>query len=318
MKRTFLLLVALVLSVPAAFSQSWDGPQWAVVNSSSCFLRLKPDYESGNESQALMGTVLRVKGAERYWRQVDAPDYKDVWTTELNIALMDEAAKDAWIAAPKYICVAEYAHLYAGPSAAAERVCDFTLNDLVRQGSVSRRGWVQVYRPSGQICWARKKDVRDLDEWTRTREASPEALLATARRLLGTPYMWGGASVKHFDCSGFTQFVYRQSGIVLRRNAREQIHTGEEVPYDFDRMQPGDLLFYGTPATAQKPMVVTHVAMYYGDRKIIHSSQVVRISSLTPEGEDFYDREPLAVRRILPWVDRDPGIRSVSAHPWYY
>ena len=74
MKRTLLLLAALVLSVPAAFSQSWDGPQWAVVNSSSCFLRLKPDYESGNESQALMGTVLRVKGAERYWRQVDAPD----------------------------------------------------------------------------------------------------------------------------------------------------------------------------------------------------------------------------------------------------
>ena len=101
MKRTLLLLAALVLSVPAAFAQSWDGPQWAVVNSSSCFLRLKPDYESGNESQALMGTVLRVKGAERYWRQVDAPDYKDVWTTELNVAFMDEAGKDAWIAAPK-------------------------------------------------------------------------------------------------------------------------------------------------------------------------------------------------------------------------
>ena len=132
MKRTLLLLAALVLSVPAAFSQSWDGPQWAVVNSSSCFLRLKPDYESGNESQALMGTVLRVKGAERYWRQVDAPDYKDVWTTELNVAFMDEAGKDAWIAAPKYICVAEYTHLYAEPSLLADRVCDFTLGDLVR------------------------------------------------------------------------------------------------------------------------------------------------------------------------------------------
>ena len=51
MKRTILLLAALVLSVPAAFAQKYDGPEWAVVNSSSCFLRLKPDYESGNESQ---------------------------------------------------------------------------------------------------------------------------------------------------------------------------------------------------------------------------------------------------------------------------
>ena len=111
MKR-ILLLAALLCAATAASAQTWDGPRWAVVNSSSCFLRLKPDYESGNESQALMGTVLRVKGAERYWRQVDAPDYRDVWTTEHNIALMDEAGKDAWIAAPKFICSAEYTHLF--------------------------------------------------------------------------------------------------------------------------------------------------------------------------------------------------------------
>ena len=318
MKRTLLLLAALVLSVPAAFSQSWDGPQWAVVNSSSCFLRLKPDYESGNESQALMGTVLRVKGAERYWRQVDAPDYKDVWTTELNVAFMDEAGKDAWIAAPKYICVAEYTHLYAEPSLAADRVCDFTLGDLVRLEAAPCCGWVRVSRPSGQICWAREEDVQELDAWIRSRVSTRENLIATARRFLGTPYMWGGASVKHFDCSGFTQFVYRQCGIVLPRNAREQIHTGEEIPYDFDQMQPGDLIFYGTPATARKPMVVAHVAMYYGDRKIIHSSQVVRISSLTPDGEDYYEREPLGVRRILGHVDDGSGIRSVLSYPWYY
>lgn len=317
MKRIFLLAV-LAFGALAAAAQSWDGPQWAVVNSSSCFLRLKPDYESGNESQCLMGTVLRVHGAERYWRLVDAPDYPDVWTTELNMALTDEAGKDAWIAAPKYICAVEYTHLYEAPSTTADRVCDFTLGDLVRQGTDRRRGWVQVHLPSGKACWARAYDVQDFDEWVRSRVATQEDLIRTARRLLGTPYMWGGASVKHFDCSGFTQFVYRQCGIVLPRNAREQIRTGEDVPYDFDRMQPGDLLFYGTPARGSKPMVVAHVAMYYGDKKIIHSSQVVRISSLTPDGEDFYDRQPLAVRRILGHVDEDPGLRSVADRPWYY
>ena len=317
MKR-FLLLVFLSCAALCTWAQSWDGPQWAVVNSSSCFLRLKPDYESGNETQCLMGTVLRVKGAERYWRQVDAPDYKDVWTTQLNVAFMDEAGKDAWIAAPKYICVAEYTHLFEEPSTLAGRVCDFTMADLVRKGTESRPGWVQVFLPSGRACWARAYDVMDFEEWVRSREASEAVLLATARRLLGTPYMWGGASIKHFDCSGFTQFVYRQSGIVLPRNAREQIYTGEVVPYDFDKMRPGDLLFYGTLNPDGKPRVVSHVAMYYGDRKIIHSSQVVRISSLTPDGEDFYEREPIAVRRILGHVDDGSGIRSVAARPWYY
>ena len=304
MKRILILLASLCAAV-AAFAQTWDGPQWAVVNSSSCFLRLKPDFESGNETQCLMGTVLRVKGADRYW-------------TELSVAFMDEAGKDAWIAAPKYVCCVEYTHLFAEPSATAARVCDFTLNDLVRKGTEARRGWVQVFLPSGRECWVRAYEVMDFEEWVRAREATRENLLATARRFLGTPYMWGGASVKHFDCSGFTQFVYRQVGIVLPRNAREQIYTGEEIPYDFDQMLPGDLLFYGTPATAKKKMVVAHVAMYYGDKKIIHSSMVVRISSLTPDGEDFYDREPLAVRRILGHVDKGEGIRSVATRPWYY
>jgi len=318
MKR-ILLLAVLAFGALTAAAQDWDGPQWAVVNSSSCFLRLKPDYESGNETQCLMGTVLRVHGADRYWRLVDAPDYPDVWTTQLNVAFMDEAGKDAWIAAPKYICSAEYTHLYAEPSLTADRVCDFTMGDLVRRGTRSVRGWVEVFLPSGKACWARAYDVMDFDEWVRTREATRENLIATARRLLGTPYMWGGASVKHFDCSGFTQFVYRQCGIVLPRNAREQIHTGEEIPYDFDRMLPGDLIFYGTPATARKPMVVAHVAMYMGDKKIIHSSQVVRINSLVPEGEDYYERtNPLGVRRILGHVDDGSGIRSVAVRPWYY
>ncbi len=317
MKR-IVLLALLAFGALAASAQTWDGPQWAVVNSSSCFMRLKPDYESGNETQALMGTVLRVKGAERYWRQVDAPDYKDVWTTEHNIAMMSEADKDAWIAAPKYICSTEYTHLFEKPSTTAQRICDFTLGDLVRRGSESRRGWVQVFLPSGRECWARAYDVTEFEEWVRTREASREALVSTARRFLGTPYMWGGASVKHFDCSGFTQFVYRQCGIVLPRNAREQIYTGEEVPYEFDRMLPGDLIFYGTPESSGKRMVVAHVAMYIGDRRIIHSSQVVRISSLTPDGDDYYGREPLAVRRILGHVDDGSGIRSVAVRPWYF
>ena len=317
MKR-ILLLIVLALGALAASAQVPGEPEWGVVNVSSCFLRLKPDYESGNESQCLMGTVLHLHGAERYWREVDAPDYKNVWTTRMSLALMDEAGKDAWIAAPKYICSVEYTHLFEEPATTAQRVCDFTLGDLVRKGTESRRGWVQVFLPSGRACWARAYDVMDFDEWVRTREATREALIATARRFVGTPYMWGGASVKHFDCSGFTQFVYRQCGIVLPRNAREQIHTGEEIPYDFDLMQPGDLIFYGTPATARKPMVVAHVAMYYGDRKIIHSSQVVRISSLTPDGEDYYERAPLGVRRILGHVDDGSGIRSVAAHPWYY
>lgn len=317
MGKLLLLLLAAFVSAPAS-ARDGDGAQWAVVNTSSCFLRARPDYESANETQALMGTVLRVREADRYWRRVDAPDYGDVWTTEMNLALMDEAEKDAWIAAPKYICSAEYAWLFAEPSESAERVCDFTLGDLVRRDGGRRGDWVPVVLPSGRGCWARACDVTELEEWIRTREASPERLVAAAHRLIGTPYMWGGSGIKYFDCSGFTQFVYRQCGLILPRNAREQIVLGEEVPYDLERMQPGDLIFYGTPATARKPASVSHVAIYCGAGRIIHASMLVRVSSLTPDGEDYYGREPLAVRRLLGCTEGDGAPRSVAERPWYY
>lgn len=306
------LLLALSFSA-AAYAQ-----QWAVVDISSSFLRLKPDYESSNETQCLMGTVLKVKGADRYWRLVDAPDYKNVWTTELGLAFMTEEQKDAYIAAPKWICTAEYSHIWTSPCKTSQPICDFTMGDLVRQTESAAPGWVKVLTASGKQGWVPRADVEDFGTFANTRNATPESLVATAKRFVGTPYMWGGSSVKHFDCSGFTKFVYLMNGIVLLRNAREQINTGVEVPYDFSLMQPGDLLFYGRKATAKKPALITHVAMYIGDAHIIHSSQLVRINSLRPGDPDYYEKELVGVRRMLGSVDTDPGITSVSKYPWYF
>ncbi len=285
--------------------------EWAVVNTSSCFLRLKPDYESSLESQCLMGTVLKVSDSERYWRKVEAPDYRDCWTNELALVRMDEAQKDAYIAAPKMICTAEYSHLYAAPATDAGRICDFTLGNIVRASDGSRPGWTEVLMADGRKAWVPEEDVMPLDEWTSSRRATGESLVSFARTLLGTPYMWGGISIKHFDCSGFTKFVYMMNGIVLPRNAREQIRCGVEIPFDFSRMRPGDLVFFGRLDGSGKPVSVTHVAMYIGDGRIIHSSQLVRINSLRDGLPDSYGRTPIAVRRIL-------GHTAGLAPVWYH
>ena len=101
-------ILTILMLLTAALQLGAQQKQWAVVNVSSCFMRAQPDYESGNETQCLMGTVLEVSGSDRYWLRVSAPDYRNCWTNELSLALMDEAEKDAYIAAPKLICTAEY------------------------------------------------------------------------------------------------------------------------------------------------------------------------------------------------------------------
>ena len=104
------------------------------------------------------------------------------------------------------------------------------------------------------------------------------------------PYMWGGMSVGHFDCSGLTGFCFFMNGILLPRDASQQVKCGAGV--HVEDMQAGDLVFFGDSR-------VSHVALCIGPGRIIHASQVVRINSLDPAAPDYYGRNILAVRRIL-------------------
>ncbi|MBR4001730.1 MAG: C40 family peptidase, partial [Bacteroidales bacterium] len=82
------------------------------------------------------------------------------------------------------------------------------------------------------------------------------------------------------------------------RDTSQQVKEGREV--SLEQMVPGDLIFFGTPASGDSRERVSHVAIYLGDGMILHSSQLVRISSLDPDSPDYYQHRPiLHVRRIL-------------------
>lgn len=314
MKKFLTILMLLLASLQLGAQQK----QWAVVNVSSCFMRAQPDYESGNETQCLMGTVLEVTGKDRYWLRADAPDYRGCWTNELSLALMDEAQKDAYIAAPKLVCTAEYTHIFEEPSADSGRISDLIMGDIVRPAEGEKDGWTRVMLPSGICGWVEEGAVEDFGSWAESLRPTEEGLVSLAKTFLGVPYLWGGNTVKHFDCSGLVKLVYMMNGIVLPRNAREQIRCGAEVPYDFEAMRPGDLVFFGSLKADGSIGTVSHVAMYIGDGRIIHSSQLVRINSLRDGLPDSYKREPIAVRRMLGHVDCGQGAVSVAASPWYF
>lgn len=320
------ILAGLALSSSAAFCgnpvQEEAPKQWAVVELSSNFMREEPDYESGNGTQALMGTVVEVVDTDRYWKKIISPDPYTAWANELGLAMMDEAQKDEYIAAAKWICTVEYSHIYAEPDAGSMRISDFNMGDLVRKAGELPGGpdgsWYRVLLPSGRAGWVPASDIMDFRKWTRTRRLTAENILDLAVKFNGVPYMWGGNTVKYFDCSGLTRFVFFMNGVLIPRNASQQAFVGEEIPVDFDRMQPGDLLFFGQKATADKPLKASHVAIYMGDKRIIQASQVVRMNSLDPADPDFYDREIISVRRIIGHVDDGTGAISIKSSPWYF
>jgi len=124
-------------------------------------------------------------------------------------------------------------------------------------------------------------------------------VVRTALEALGTPYQWGGTAENGFDCSGLIQYAYGQHGIRLPRMSRDQAKAGTEVPPVIDALVPGDVLLF----SAQPGAGVTHVGMYVGEGKFIHSASTgVRISRLDPgdpEGAYWIPRW-VGVRRMMP------------------
>lgn len=102
------------------------------------------------------------------------------------------------------------------------------------------------------------------------------------KTLLNIPYLWGGKSTFGFDCSGLTQFYFRQKGINLSRDASDQQMQGIEV--QLDELKMNDLLFF-----QQKGKSINHVGIYWENNKILHCSGRVRLDSLQ-EG-NIYNEE---------------------------
>jgi len=124
-------------------------------------------------------------------------------------------------------------------------------------------------------------------------------IVQTALESLGTPYTWGGTADNGFDCSGLVQYAYGQHGIRLPRMSRDQAHAGAEVATVVDALRPGDILLF----SARPGSGVTHVGLYVGEGKFIHSStrgvKLSRLDVRDPEGAYWLDRW-VGARRVIP------------------
>ena len=141
-------------------------------------------------------------------------------------------------------------------------------------------GWYDVtceYGTEGYI----RSDFLDLTESS----SSNSDIAATAKQYLGTGYVYGGASPRGFDCSGFTMYVYSQHGYSLPHSTTSQWQSGLGTRvYSISELQPGDLVFFNDPSR-NAGKACSHAGIYTGDGQFIHSSSSrsggVIVSSLT-------------------------------------
>lgn len=251
-------------------------------------MRFEPRYTSELVTQVLMGMPIRILKRRNSWFYVQSPDNYLGWMSAGTFERMDQKRLDQWNAAKKIIVTGYHGMVYEEPDIQSLPVSDVITGNRIKVTGM-QDDWFAVALPDGRNGFLKMDKATTYENWTGTRNLTPENIAATSKLFIGVPYLWGGTSAKGFDCSGFTKKVFWLNGMDLSRDASQQIQMGEHVDpgAHFKNLKTGDLLFFGQAESDTNPERIVHVGIYLGNREFIHSSYLVRINSLDPNASNF-------------------------------
>lgn len=300
-------------------SISLEGRTFGVVNVSVCNLRVAPDYSSEMATQALLGMpVKQLQQGE--WCRIQTPDNYIAWVQSMGIFPMTKSEYHAWNSAEKIVVTSHYGFTYEKPDVASQTVSDVVSGSRLKWEGTSGT-FYKVSYPDGRKAYIAKSISMPERKWKASVRQDAASILRTAKTLTGVPYLWGGMSSKGVDCSGFVRTVFFMHNLILPRDASQQAYVGQhiDIASDFSNLQPGDLIFFGRKATTEKKESVSHVAIYIGNKKFIHSSGYVHLSSFDPN-DPSYDKynlnRMLFAVRILTCIGTT-GINTTDTNPYY-
>lgn len=118
---------------------------------------------------------------------------------------------------------------------------------------------------------------------------------ALATQYIGGKYIWGGETPKGFDCSGYTQYIYKQIGINLPRTALQQSKIGKTIKHE--KYKKGDLLFFLTDRKRNIP--ITHVGIYLENDNFIHAASTKKGIIISDLSTSQYGKALVSASRVL-------------------
>ncbi len=287
--------------------------KWALVKLSIATLRTEPKHSAEIATQGIMGSPVKVLEKRDDWYRVQMADDYIAYVPESSLSFKTEGQMKSWRKSKRYIVTA-YDSRLVSEAHGDETISDLVMGNILEFKSEAA-GWLKLATPDGRTGWVSGADVAELSQWSQ-QGFSAAQIEKTARRMMGSSYLWGGTSTKVTDCSGLTKVSYLSNGIILQRDASQQALTGKIMKKgtDWRQYETGDLLFFGNEKTGR----VTHVGIYLRDGKYIHCSGQVKINSLIPTASDYpYLYSPLSASRIKGMVGTK-GIIALKNHPWYF
>ncbi|MCH5222351.1 MAG: C40 family peptidase [Muribaculaceae bacterium] len=291
--------------------------KWAQTRLSAASHRVSGRHAAEMATQSVMGTPLRVLDDSEDWWRVQTPDGYIAYVPSSSVIAKTDEEMAAWRAANRYIVTSLYqirvynSETAEGPRDVVTDLVNGCIVVAVEPGISNGRRHVEL--PDGRTGYVDATKIAPIEEWA-AQDFDADRILNTAYSMEGTPYLWGGTSVKALDCSGLAKVSYYSNAIILMRDASQQALTGMRIEAaDWRTCEAGDLLFFGNAKTKK----VTHVAIYDNNGNYVHSSGRVKRNSVDPESPDYLSTPFLHAVRIN-GNEGTTGIVSARNHPWYF
>ena len=301
---------------------------FALVNLSVVNIRSNPRNAAELATQSLLGTPLDILKKDGYYYLVRTPDGYISWLDAGAISLKTAVEMASWAKKDKLVFVDDFGHAYANPDKKSQRVSDLVMGNILVKEYLAN-GFYKVVFPDNRVAFIPQEQMTDYSKWIKKASPNSDQVIDVAKTMIGVPYLWGGTSVKGVDCSGFTKTAFFMNGVIIPRDASQQVLVGEPISVlkndklnlqeALQNLKAGDLIFFAGGKNRPSNARVTHVAIYLGNGEFIHSAGKVRINSMKPEAanyDDFETRTVVAARRYIGNVSM-PGITPISKHTSY-
>lgn len=298
-----------------------------VVRLSVVDIRYTPANQAEMVTQAILGTPIDLLKKRGDYYLIRTPEGYIAWLKSASLTAMDPATFQNWKTSNKVMFTHDFGHSYSEADKNAQRVSDLVMGNLLELKGISG-DFFEVAYPDGRQAFISKEQAIPYQDWLVQTELTAKNVLDVAKTMIGVPYLWGGTSVKGVDCSGFTKTSFFMSGLVIPRDASQQVNSGLEIDIltnnEIDRdkvlanLQPADLLFFAERKGQVENARVTHVALYLGNGEFIHASGLVRINSLFTDADNFDKHQAstiVAAKRYIGHLGN--GLEAVSAHGAY-
>ncbi len=209
-------------------------------------------------SQVLLGETVHILESVERWHRVRSDfDGYEGWVSVAQVTPIDEQTYIAWFNHPERVRSPYFTY----------RVSRGNSMLLVPTGAPIINTGYEIELPNGP--W----EIEG-----RTEKMKEHALMDTATKLLGVPYLWGGRTDSGIDCSGFVQLVYSLHRYNLPRDASQQFEFAPRIKGGLESAKYGDLVYFSSNGKN-----ITHIGFYFGDGNLLHASGNVQINCIDPE-----------------------------------